>query len=106
MPLTPNTGRCRSMIDLDQQMRDFAARVPRPRPSLLTTIRAAILAALWRQAVREPATPAPERSQMRWWLVLDNPQFGWPDDVIDEARAARDAEMEALAAELRKLDGR
>jgi len=36
---------------------------------------------------------APANSRIDWRLVLENLHFGWPDDVIDQATALRDAEL-------------
>ena len=37
------------------------------------------------------ATPADPR--IDWRLVLENLHFGWPDDVIDQAKTLRDDEL-------------
>ena len=39
-----------------------------------------------------PATPSGERAPFDWRHVLHNLHFGWPEDVIAEAKALRDAE--------------
>lgn len=37
-------------------------------------------------------------------LVLQNPHMGWPEDVLAEARAAHDAELRQLRADMAEVD--
>lgn len=47
--------------------------------------------------------PLPEPDpDFRYWIILENPHFGWPDDLVEEARQARDWHMQKLQDGIRK----
>ena len=52
-------------------------------------------------AIPDPA-PVIDEPDFRWWIVTENPHYGWPDDLVEEARQARDRYMQQLHDALRE----
>lgn len=48
-----------------------------------------------RAALAARKDPAPAPQPFNWRLVLENIHLGWPDDVIADAKAMRDADNRA-----------